>query len=152
MIKCILGLAPNHWCHDVIMHVDSHGCEARNGENIDLYVPCVIEENYERSFNNVANIVWNKLLMWQNLRFFDHLIFFNVLMVEYSNMTGPASINHIDMLYAHKFGSSCFSCNVVYTICVYFSIYRYKRIDNFFYFKNQGLCCFIMELVLLYLP
>ena len=61
MFKCIHGLAPNYLRNDVTMYVDIHGYDTRSGENMDLYVPRVIKDNYKRSFSYMATNLWNQL-------------------------------------------------------------------------------------------
>ena len=51
MFKCVHGLAPNYLCYDVTVYVDIHGYDTRSGENMDLYVPRVIEDNYNSSLS-----------------------------------------------------------------------------------------------------
>ena len=48
MFKCIHGLAPHYVSNDVTMHVDRHGYDTRNAENMDLYIARCTKEIYKK--------------------------------------------------------------------------------------------------------
>ena len=55
------GLAPNQLCDYVIMYIDIHGYDNIRGENMNLYVPWIIKDNYKRHFSYMATNLWTQL-------------------------------------------------------------------------------------------
>ena len=71
MFKCIHGLAPHYLIIDVTMHVDVHGYDTRNAQNMDLYIPRCTKEIFKRSILYKGSSLWNNLPHGsKNLRFY----------------------------------------------------------------------------------
>ena len=78
------------------MHIDIHVYDTGSGENMDVYAPRVIKDNYKRSWSTwLAIYAIRYLLMLKNIQLL--ILLYKIirnLEVGWNNVAGPTSIDN----------------------------------------------------------